>query len=410
MRRDRVLAAGAGTLAPMSAAATALGAIALIIWLYLTVLRDGFWRADQRLPAADGRGVGPGVVAVVPARDEADVVAASVKSLLRQDYVPALRIVLVDDASGDGTAEAARAAAASIGASDRLRIVDGAARPPGWTGKMWAVAQGVEAAVPFDPRYLLLTDADVAHEAGNVRALVAKAECDRLDLVSLMVLLHCRAPIERLLIPAFVFFFQKLYPFPAVNQPKRRTAAAAGGCMLVRVDALARSGGIAAIRGELIDDCGLARRIKAGGPIWLGLTEKAVSLRPYGSLGPIWRMVARSAYTQLRHSPWLLGGAVIGMALTYLAPPLAFAVGIARESWPAVACGGGAWALMILAYAPALRLYGLSPAWGLALPFTGVLYACMTVDSAWRHWRGRDGAWKGRLRGGIVLGEADRRP
>ncbi len=317
-------------------------------WLYLLLGRRDFWRADQRLDAIAGNGDPPAperwpeVVAVMPARDEAPFVGRAVASLLTQDYPGAFALVLVDDASTDGTADAARAAARAAGAEARLAIVEAPPLAPGWTGKLWAVSHGLGRAEALAPgaKYVLLTDADIAHERANLRRLVAKAEADGLDLVSLMVRLHCRSFTERLLIPAFVFFFQMLYPFPAVNDPRDRTAAAAGGCMLARRSALARAGGIEAIRGELIDDCALARNINRGGPIWLGLARETLSLRPYRGLGDVWNIVARTAYAQLEHSPWRLAAAVAGMLVVYAAPVAALAWGGAAADAETAAAGG----------------------------------------------------------------------
>jgi hopene-associated glycosyltransferase HpnB len=380
--------------------ATAAAVLALLAWLYLLLFHHRFWLADQRLapvaaPPAES------VVAVVPARNEADVVGQAVVALLAQQARPPLRVVLVDDGSGDGTAAAARAAAAASGAAERLIVLSGAPRPPGWTGKLWAMQQGVERALRLapSPRYLLLTDADIAHAPGTLAALLAKAAEGQV-LVSLMVRLHCVGLAERLLVPAFVFFFQKLYPFRAVSDPGSRIAGAAGGCMLLEAAALARAGGIAAIRGALIDDCALGRLLKRQGPIWLGLTRDSASLRPYDGLVPIWRMVARTAYTQLRCSPALLAGAVLGMLLLYLAPPLALLLGLLAGDGALLRLGAAGWLAMALAYAPTLHLYRRWPLWGLALPAAALLYTAMTVDSARRHWQGRGGEWKGRIDGG----------
>jgi hopene-associated glycosyltransferase HpnB len=378
---------------------TVLGLAAVFsiaIWAGLLFGRGGFWRADQRLPAVPPeRPAWPAVVAVVPARNEAATIAAAVASLLGQDYSGGVRVVVVDDHSDDGTAEKARAVA---NGSDRLTVVTGAALPSGWTGKLWAVHQGLAAAarVAPDAVYVLLTDADIVHDPSSVRRLVAKAEAECLDLVSLMVLLHCQGFWERLLIPAFVFFFQKLYPFPRVNDPKRPEAAAAGGCMLVRRRALDAAGGVAAIRDRLIDDCALAGMIKCSGPIWLGLTKDVRSIRAYESLGDIWRMVARAAFTQLSHSWLALAGTVVGMAIVYLVPPLAVALGLATGAAVPAIVGVAAWLLMAVAYWPTLRLYGLGLGWAFALPAAGFLYTLMTLDSARRHWQGRGGSWKGR--------------
>ena len=359
-------------------------ALSLIVWLVLVFFRGGFWRADQRLdPDTPEPGAWPAVVAVIPARNEAASIGRAVGSLLGQDYPGEFSVIVVDDDSDDGTAAAA-------GVSDRLSVVSGKPLPSGWTGKLWAVHQGLEHT--GDAAFVLLTDADIEHPPQSLRRLVAKAEEGDLDLVSLMVRLRCETAWERLLIPAFVFFFQKLFPFPRVNDPDRPEAAAAGGCMLVRRAALERAGGIEAIRDRLIDDCALAAAIKPGGPIWLGLSGDVRSLRSYQRLGQIWTMVARTAYEQLRRSPLALAGTVIGMAVIYLVPPLAVVGGdvVAR------ACGLAAWLLMAAAYRPTLRLYGLPPWHGLLLPVAAFFYSLMTIDSARRHWRGQGGAWKGR--------------
>jgi hopene-associated glycosyltransferase HpnB len=370
-----------------------LGLMALSIWLYLLSARGGFWLARERDDAA---GVPqlfhwPSVVIVIPARNEADVIAQSVGSLLKQDYPGSLRIVLVDDGSEDGTAAAARQVAVENG-EVRLDILRGTALPARWTGKLWALEQGIQHAGK-DPDYLLLTDADIGHAPDNVRALVARAEQDGRVLVSLMAQLSCATWAERFLIPAFVFFFQMLYPFAWVAQGKRRLAAAAGGCLLVRREALERAGGIASIRSEIIDDCALARHLKAQGPIWLGLTRRARSLRPYGSLGEIGRMISRSAYAQLGYSPVLLAGTIAGMVLTYLVPSALVFMG---SNDIAQGLGLCAWVLMALLFQPILRFYRRSPVWGVALPAIGATYTLFTLYSAFQFWRGRGGMWKGR--------------
>ena len=369
--------------------ALAIGVVCLGAWIYLLLFRGFFWlareRDDRDLPPAPA--AWPAVVAVVPARNEADVIARSIGSLLAQDYPGDFRVVLVDDASDDGTGSAA---VALPDPSARLSLITGRPLAKGWTGKLWAVSQGVEAAGA--PTYLWITDADIAHAHGTLSALVARAEAGQLALVSLMARLQTGTFPERLLIPAFVFFFDMLFPFGLVNDPKRRLAAAAGGCMLVRREALAAAGGIAAIRGEIIDDCALGAALKAQGPIWLGLTRTSVSLRPYLSVGEIGRMVSRSAYAQLRYSPWLLAGTVAGMLLVYAAAPLLTAVGEGWARW----LGLAAWALMTISFQPMLRYFRLSPLWGLALPLIGAIYTWFTVESAIQVWRGRGGMWKGR--------------
>jgi hopene-associated glycosyltransferase HpnB len=364
----------------------------LAIWAYLIAFRGGFWLAGER----DDRGqpadppTWPAVTAVAPARDEADVIARSIGSLLAQDYPGPFRVVLVDDSSSDGTARIAE----SLGAQGALTVLKGAPLAPGWTGKLWAMSQGVEAATAGDPppKYLLLTDADIAHAPDNLRRLVARAEAGNLALTSLMARLSCANAAERLLIPAFVYFFAMVYPFAKVNDAKSRVAGAAGGVMLARADALAAAGGIAAIRTALIDDCTLGALMKSQGPIWLGLTDRAESIRPYGSVGEIGRMISRSAYAQLNYSPLILIGAVLGMVVTYLAAPLVAIFAPNPWRWAGVA----AWLLMALSFQPTLRFYRRSPLWGLALPAIGALYTAFTVQSAIDVWRGRGGAWKGR--------------
>ena len=374
---------------------SASSATALVAWLYLLFLRGGFWRADQRLGAYPPPEAWPAVVAVVPARNEADYVGRAVASLLAQDYAGGLSVVLVDDGSDDGTADQARRAAAG---DDRLVVVSGAALRDGWTGKLWAQAQGVEtaAAVRPDATYLLLCDADIEHGLDALGRLVARAEAEHLDLVSLMVKLHCETRWERLLIPAFVFFFQQLYPFSRVNDPARTDAAAAGGCMLVRRQALDRIGGITAIRDRLIDDCALAAAIKQGGPIWLGLAERSRSLRPYAGLGDIWAMVARTAFIQLNRSALLVAAAAFAMVVIYLAPPVALLAGVAAAHVPSLALGGAGWLAMAVCYRPMLAEYG-EPAWrAVALPAAALLYVAMMVDSARRGLFAGGAAWKQR--------------
>jgi len=364
--------------------------LSFAIWVYLLIARGGFWLARERNDGnAPAPAVWPSVTAVVPARDEADVVARTVGSLLKQDYPGPFRIVLVDDQSTDGTARIAR----SLDSGARLAVVDGAPHPQGWTGKLWAVSQGVAHANSIAPSdYLWLTDADIAHTPDNLRRLVARAENSHLVLVSEMAKLHCRTLTERFLIPAFVFFFDMLYPFAWVNDPRRNMAAAAGGSMLARRDALEAAGGIDAIRHEIIDDCALARLMKRQGGIWLGLTEMAESIRPYTSMGEVRGMVARSAYAQLQYSPIVLAGTVVGMFVLYAVPPLA----TLDIEGPAGIAGALAWLAMAVSFQPMLRFYRLSPLWGFALPAIGLVYTAFTLDSALQFWSGRGGMWKGR--------------
>ena len=368
----------------------ALCVLSFVIWIYLLVAHGGFWlareRNDANLPAP---GVWPTVTAVVPARNEADVIARTIGSLLQQDYPGPFRVILVDDQSTDETAAIAK----SLGGRSRLDILNGSPCSPGWTGKLWAVAQGVAYAKETGATdYLWLTDADIAHAPDNLRMLAARAENFNLVLVSEMAKLHCGTWTERFLIPAFVFFFDMLYPFAWVNDPRNKTAAAAGGSMLVRREALEAAGGIAAIRREIIDDCALARLMKAQGGIWLGLTELAQSIRPYENVGEIGRMVSRSAYAQLQYSPILLAGTVAGMLLLYAVPPIA----ALDLSGPAGLAGLLAWFAMVVSFQPILRFYRVSPLWGIALPVIGLVYTAFTFDSALQFWRGRGGMWKGR--------------
>jgi hopene-associated glycosyltransferase HpnB len=381
---------------------TALAGASLLAWLYLAFAHGRFWRCDQRLRESEPDPPRwPAVAAVVPARDEVALIRASLGSLLGQDYPGPFRIVLADDESADGTGDAARGLAREHPRGARLRVVRTPPRPAGWVGKMWAVETGLRAASAEEaPEYWLLTDADVVHTPGNLRRLVAKAEAERLDLVSLMVRLHAGSGWGRLLVPAFVYFFQKLYPFPRVNDPRSRTAGAAGGCALVRADALKRAGGIESLRGEVIDDCALGRAVKRGGPIWLGLSRAERSIRPYQGIADVWNMVARSAFTQLNHSVAILAGTVLGLVLLYLVPPLVALTWPWHRDGTAAALALGAWALQALTFAPTLALYGRGPQCGFALPAAGALYTAMTVDSALRHFRRTGAHWKGRAGAG----------
>ncbi|MGW7315232.1 glycosyltransferase [Streptomyces sp. NPDC054854] len=371
----------------------------LSAWLWLTFAQGMFWRTDVRLPPRTAPARWPSVAIVVPARDEAEVLPRSLPSLLAQDYPGAAEVVLVDDGSTDGTAALAlRLAAEHPGLP--LTVVSPGDPAPGWTGKLWALRHGIAHARTsraVEPEYLLLTDADIAHAPDSLRELVAAATAARLDLVSQMARLRVVSGWERLVVPAFVYFFAQLYPFRRINRPDGRTAAAAGGCVLLRTEAAVRAGVPDSIRQAVIDDVSLARAVRAsGGRIWLGLAERVESVRPYPGLGDLWRMVSRSAYAQLRHQPLLLAGTVAGLVLVYLVPPVALVAGLAAGR-PAVAWAGGlAWLLMAGTYLPMLRHYRQPAALAPLLPFTALLYLLMTVDSAVRHYRGRGAAWKGR--------------
>ena len=374
--------------------AVSLAAAALAIWVYLVFARGGFWLCRER---DDGReplpAVLPQIAIVVPARNEAENIAQSVTSLLKQDYT-ALSVVLVDDDSTDGTAEVARRTAAALGKEDRLTVVTGTPLPPRWTGKLWAVKQGIAAAEEkFAPKYLMLTDADIVHAPETASWLVAHAEKHNMVLTSLTARWRCENLPERVHIPAFIYYFAMLYPFAWVNRPDHPMAGAAGGCMLVRADALQAAGGIDVIRDALIDDCALARAMKKQGPIWLGLTNRVQSIRPYGSWGDIRRMVARSAYAQLNYSPLQLVGCIAGLILTYMVPPV---MALFATGWAQI-FGFAAWLLMSMSFQPILRFYRLSPLWGLALPAISFLFMLYTLDSAYQYFAGKGGTWKGRV-------------
>jgi hopene-associated glycosyltransferase HpnB len=371
-------------------------AASLAAWLWLLLFQGFFWRTDVRLPPHRDPEDWPAVCVVVPARDEAAVLPASLPSLLAQDYPGRAEVFLVDDGSSDGTGDLARELSRRSGGLPLT--VDRPGEPPaGWTGKLWAVRHGIALARARDPGYLLLTDADIAHAPDSLRLLVAAARTGGYDMVSQMARLRVASGWERLVVPAFVYFFAQLYPFRRVGSPRARTAAAAGGCVLLRTEAAVRARVPDAIRHAVIDDVALARAVKGGGGrIWLGLAERVDSVRPYPRLSDLWHMVSRSAYAQLRHSPLLLAGTVAGLALVYLVPPAAVAAGAVAGSPAAAVLGGAAWAVMTATYVPMLRHYG-QPLWlAPLLPFTAFLYLLMTADSAVQHHRGRGAAWKGR--------------
>ena len=385
---------------PMVNVTLGLTILAGLIWLGLLTLWGQFWRADQRLdPNQPPPALWPRVTVVIPARNEAPLIGTALRSHFTQTYPGDLSIVLVDDQSTDGTAAIAQSTVASLGHSEKLTLLSGAPLPVGWAGKLWALDQGFRhlQQQPNPPDYVLFTDADIEHGVATLQQLVTQAETYQLDLVSLMEQLRCQSFWERLLIPAFVFFFQMLYPFPWVNQPEKSTAAAAGGCALIRFSALERIDGLRAIKDALIDDCALGAVVKAGGSIWLGLSTTTHSLRPYPDLRSIWNMITRSAYTQLNYSPGLLVGTILGMGLTYLVSPLGVMLGLLWGQMLLVLVGLGGWLLMAVAYWPTVQLYRGNWLWTLALPLIAVLYTLMTVDSARRHWQGQGGAWKGRV-------------
>ncbi len=363
---------------------TNLLVLSALIWVYLLLFHGRFWQAGPvltpRVPLSH-----PAVAIVVPARDEAPTIDAVLRSLLAQEYTGDFRVILVDDNSTDGTGDIARGIADA-----RLTVLTGAARPAGWSGKLWAVSQGVREAEGAE--LILLTDADIVHQPQHLSTLVARAERGDLDMVSEMVELACESWAERALVPAFVFFFQLLYPFSRVNDPLHSTAAEAGGTILIRSRALKRIGGIESVRGALIDDVALSAAVKRGGRIWLGHSALARSVRPYPGAMDIWRMVARTAYVQLRFSPLLLLATTAGMALTWLLPPFAALSCTGFAAW----LGLAVWAMLAGSYLPTLRRFGRSVLWAPFLPLVAAFYMAATIGSAVDHHRGRGVAWKGR--------------
>ena len=363
-----------------------VAAISLLIWAYLLTAHGRFWQVGPVLAPDRPPSVPPSLTAVVPARDEANAIGETLRSLLAQDYPGPFRVVLVDDGSSDGTGVIAR----GFADDPRLTVLTGAPRPPGWSGKLWAVAQGLAEARAAE--FVLLTDADILHDPRHVAALVAKAEQGDFDLVSEMVELSCVSLVERALVPAFVFFFQLLYPFASVNDDRRAVAAAAGGTILVRQRALDRIGGIDAVRGELIDDVALAAAVKRGGRIWLGHSMLARSIRPYPTILDIWRMVARTAYVQLWFSPTLLVLCTVLMALVWVVPPVATLAGHGAGRL----MGALAWAALTISYVPTLRRFRLSSLWAPFLPLVALFYMAATIGSAFDHHCGRGVVWKNR--------------
>ena len=385
-----------------------LSVSAFLAWGWLTLFRGRFWATDQRLevPEAKEGGSWPGVVVVVPARNESEVIGQTVPTVLGQRYPGSLSVYLVDDRSSDGTADIAKAAAREADKGFSFKVVTGKERPDGWAGKVWALQQGVEAARTVDHEYFWFTDADIAHSPDVLVSLVARAE-EGLDMVSVMAKLYVSTFWDRLLIPAFVFFFGKLYPFRWVNDHEKSTAAAAGGCVLVRKERLVEGGGFESMRDAIIDDCALARLVRGPegrGRLWLGISQDVQSVRPYDGFRGIWDMVARTAYVQLRRSPVLLAGTILGMAWLYLGPPAAMGAGIGlaaaavwdTPTWVLLVSGAGGWGLMSAIYTPMLKWYRLNRWWGALLPIAGLLYTLMTVDSGRRSWMRRGGGWKGR--------------
>ncbi len=375
----------------------ALGIVSVAVWIYLICGRGGYWRgairdATEASHPASNLYRWPVVTAIIPARNESEFIGASVQSLLRQEYPGQLNVFVVDDDSNDDTAAVALRTANAV--PDRQTTVIRSKGPAfGWTGKLSALNEGIAAAGQANPYYLLLTDADIVHEPDTVAWLVGQALAGEYVLVSLMAKLRCESFAERSHVPAFIYFFQMLFPFAWVCRADSVVAAAAGGCILVRADALAGAGGIAGIRNALIDDCSLAAKLKTIGPIWLGLTDRVHSVRPYDSMRDVKQMISRSAYAQLRYSPLLLAATAIGLLMTFIAPPLlaVFAAGLPQY------LGLAAWLAMALSFIPTLRFYRLSPFWSLALPAIALLYLYYTFNSAYQYLRRRGGQWKGRV-------------
>lgn len=380
---------------------TFLAAISFCLWLYLFFGRGLFWRLNSaKASMAASYDIPEGVAAIIPARNEAEVVARSVASLLNQEGIHPIQVLLVDDNSSDNTAEIARNSASALGKLHQLTVISGKPLPPGWSGKLWAIDQGVTAAREINPAFLLLTDADIEHGPSSVATLCSIAHSGGFDLVSFMVKLYCRSFAERALIPAFVYLFFQLYPPHWIANSKYKTAAAAGGSILLRPAALEGAGGISAIRAEIIDDCALAGAVKqSGGRVWLGLTEQTRSIRPYGTFADLGRMISRNAFNQLRHSALLLVAALVGMALVYLLPPL---MALLSRSTPAEVLAAAAWLLMTISFVPIVRFYRLTPAWSLALPLIALFYMAATFHSAFRYWTGQGGEWKGRIQDPVI--------
>ena len=377
----------------MSVLATSIATLTALTWSYLVLARGGFWRIKSAKPdASDHAGFSGGVVAIVPARNEAELIGRVITSLLNQSV--AMPVVLVDDESTDGTADVARRASEKAGKADALVVIQSKSLPAGWTGKLWSMHQGIERARAWNPAWLMLADADVLHDAETVANLGVIASHGRYDLVSFMVKLHCKSLPETLLIPAFVYFFFMLYPPAWIRATPRSTAGAAGGCMLLKTETLERAGGLESIRGAVIDDCSLARLLKQhGGKLWVGLTDKSQSLRRYETFSDVEHMVSRTAFNQLKHSSLLLLCTIAGMVITYLAPPLL----LLTRSRLAIIVGAAAWAAMTITYLAMVRYYRLNPAWALTLPLAALFYLGATLHSAVKYWKGSGGDWKGRV-------------
>jgi hopene-associated glycosyltransferase HpnB len=376
----------------MSVIATSVATLTAVTWSYLVLARGTFWRIKSAKPDASDNAEFGAVVAVVPARNEAELIGPVVTSLLNQSV--AMPVVLVDDESTDGTADVARRASEKAGKADALIVIQSKPLPGGWTGKLWAMHQGIERARALQPTWLMLADADVLHSPETVAKMGLIASQGHYDLVSFMVKLHCESLPEKLLIPAFVYFFFMLYPPAWIRATRRSTAGAAGGCMLLRAETLERAGGLESVRGAVIDDCSLARLLKQhGGKLWIGLTDKSQSLRRYETFSDVEQMVSRTAFNQLKHSSLLLLCTIAGMVITYLAPPLL----LLTRTRLTIIMGAAAWAAMTVTYSALVRYYRLNPAWALTLPLAALFYLGATMHSAVKYWSGSGGNWKGRV-------------
>ena len=373
---------------------TILSSISLMIWLYLALLHGNFWNPPS-IKKAKKISKYPEITILIPARNEAKYIKNSLMSLLRQNYEGKYRAIVVDDSSSDATLEIVKGISKK---NNKIHVMQGKVLKEGWAGKVWAQYQGINFIKKKFPnsKYILFTDADIAHSPNNLKNLTIKAESESLDLVSLMVLLKANNFSEKILIPAFVFFFQKLYPFEWVNDPRRKIAAAAGGCMLVNYFTLKKSGGIEKIKNQIIDDCALARILKKNGRIWLGITKETKSLRNYKKISEIWSMVTRSAYDQLNYSILLLIICAFGMFCTYMIPVIALSVGFFDENNYLFFTGLIAWFIMSYTYIPTLRNFNEKSFMATFLPIASIFYTLTTIDSARMHLWGSGGSWKDR--------------
>ena len=363
----------------------------LVIWVYLIFFRGNFWTCESRVSKIKEIDSSPSVLVLIPARNEKETIGAAVLSLLKQNYLGKIKIIIIDDNSSDGTSS-------QIISGESIQVLRGKSLPAGWTGKLWALHQGLKAGEVFfpDAEFILFTDADIKHNSSNINELMSKCVRNNLDLASLMVRLKVESFWEYLLIPAFVYFFQMLYPFAWVNDARSNIAAAAGGCMLIKKSALNLIGGLSEVKNCLIDDCAIGKALKVRGSIWIGLSEETVCLRSYRELSEIWRMVSRTAYTQLNLSVLNLLNTILGMFITYLVPVLCLIFGLIIDNKVIFFLGLSAYVLMLLSYFPIIKFYKIQFFWIFSIPLAGMLFGLMTLSSAIKHWSGKGGNWKGR--------------